>query len=107
MAEPHAHQQLAYQEAQRQQTLNERYERLVRENQAATVAAVQRSDMAPAANQQFEREMDEFLVPDNEMTDYIQEEDEEEDPYYFVQPQQRPHGDIYQAARVGDVGRVR
>ena len=44
---------------------------------------------------------------DNEMTDYIQKEDEEEDPYYFVQPQQQPHGDIYQAARVGDTERVR
>ena len=49
----------------------------------------------------------EGAIPDNEMTDYIQEEDEEEDPYYFVQPQQRPHGDIYQAARVGDTERVR
>lgn len=49
----------------------------------------------------------EEVMPDNEMTDYVQEEDEEEDPYYFVQPQQRPHGNIYQAARVGDTERVR
>ena len=60
----------------------------------------------PAVAGELQQAAEEAL-PDNEMTDYIQEEDEEEDPYYFVQPQQRPHGDIYQAARVGDTARVR
>lgn len=60
----------------------------------------------PAVREESQQAAEE-LRPDNEMTDYIQEEDEEEDPYYFVQPQQRPHGDIYQAARVGDTARVR
>ena len=46
-------------------------------------------------------------MPENEMPDYIQEEDEEEDPFYFVQPQQRSHGNIYLAASVGDIDRVR
>lgn len=61
---------------------------------------------APAVAEEVQQAVEEAL-PDNEMTDYIQEEDEEEDPYYFVQPQERPHGDIYQAARVGDTARVR
>lgn len=63
------------------------------------------ADEGPAVAEQ-PQQADEAL-PDNEMTDYIQEEDEEEDPFYFVQAQQRPHGDIYQAARVGDTARVR
>lgn len=95
-------QQQAYQEGHRQRYLNERYERLMQQENAAAPTAVAGN---PAA-QEPEEQTDGFMA-DNEMTDYIQEEDEEEDPYYFVQAQERPHGDVYQAARVGDVQRVR
>lgn len=54
-----------------------------------------------------DQQASEEAMPDNEMPDYIQEEDEEEDPFYFVQPQQRSHGNIYLAASVGDIDRVR
>lgn len=101
----YAGQQQAYQEGQRQRFLNERYERLVRkENEAASSATAHPQQLQP---EQEHEEQTEGFMPDNEMTDYIQEEDDEEDPYYFVQPQERPLGNIYQAARVGDVQRVR
>lgn len=90
-------QQCAYQEGQRQRLLQQQYQRM----DAARI--MEQGPVAPEDSQQSAEE----IMPDNEMTDYIQEEDEEEDPYYFVQPQQRPHGNIYQAARVGDTERVR
>lgn len=102
MQDEYADQQQAYQEGQRQRFLSERYERLRQQQEAALPAPIQ--DSGP--QQQLAGQTEGFM-PDNEMTDYIQEEDDEEDPYYFVQPQERPHGDIYQAARVGDVQRVR
>ena len=109
MEQNYGDQQQAYQEGQRQRFLNERYERLLhQENEAAQAAAAQQQAEQPADQPADQpEEQTEGFLPDNEMTDYIQEEDEEEDPYYFVQPQERPHGDIYQAARVGDVQRVR
>ena len=102
MQDEYANQQEAYREGQRQRFLSERYEQLRQQQVAAVPAPIQ----DPGSQQQLEGQTGGFM-PDNEMTDYIQEEDDEEDPYYFVQPQERPHGDIYQAARVGDVQRVR
>ena len=102
MQDEYDNQQQAYQEGQRQRFLSERYERLRQQQEAAMPVPIQ----DPGPQQQLEGQTEGFM-PDNEMTDYIQEEDDEEDPYYFVQPQERPHGDIYQAARVGDVQRVR
>ena len=52
-------------------------------------------------------EVTEDALPEGEMPEYIQEEDEEEDLLYFVQPHQRSHGDVYLAASVGDIDRVR
>ena len=90
-------QQFAYQEGQRQRFLQQQYQRV------GGGRVVEQGAAFPEELQQAAEEG----MPDHEMTDYIQEEDEEEDPYYFVQPQQRPHGNIYQAARVGDTERVR
>ena len=84
-------------EGQHQRFLQEQMQRL----------SVAQTENDPLAVTEGAQQAAEASMPDNEMTDYIQEEDEEEDPYYFVRPQQRPHGDIYQAARVGDTERVR
>ena len=90
-------QQFDYQEGHRQRFLQQQYQRM------DAGRMVEQGPVIPEESQQAAEE----AMPDNEMTDYIQEEDEEEDLYYFVQPQQRPHGNIYQAARVGDTERVR
>lgn len=93
-------QRYAYQEGQRQRFLQEQYQRLALEDTSDAdeeAAAVFNSDQVAL----------EEGLPENEMPEYIQEEDEEEDLLYFVQPQQRSHGDIYLAASVGDTGRVR
>ena len=87
-----------YQEGQRQRFLQEQYQRL-----AIQDAMVTEPDVAHSADPEATDE----ALPEGEMPEYIQEEDEEEDLLYFVQPQQRSHGDIYLASSVGDTNRVR
>ncbi|DBA71696.1 TPA: hypothetical protein ACH3X2_001145 [Trebouxia sp. C0005] len=87
-----------YQEGQRQRFLQEQYQRLAFHD--ATTAQL---DIPHTADPEATDE----ALPEGEMPEYIQEEDEEEDLLYFVQPQQRSHGDIYLASSVGDTNRVR
>ena len=87
-----------YQEGQRQRFLQEQYQRLAIQDAMATEPDVPHSADPEATDE---------ALPEGEMPEYIQEEDEEEDLLYFVQPQQRSHGDIYLASSVGDTNRVR
>lgn len=87
-----------YQEGQRQRFLQEQYQRLAVQDEMAT---------EPDDPHSADLEATDEALPEGEMPEYIQEEDEEEDLLYFVQPQQRSHGDIYLASSVGDTDRVR
>ena len=90
-------QRYLYQEGQRQRFLQDQYQRL------AVEEAARRNEEGTVDPQPTEEE----AVLENEMPDYIQEEDEEEDPFYFVQAQQRSNGNVYLAASIGHVERVR
>lgn len=87
-----------YQEGHRQRFLQEQYLRLAVQDAMAAEPDVPHS---------ADLEATDGAMPEGEMPEYIQEEDEEEDLLYFVQPQQRSHGDIYLASSVGDTNRVR
>ncbi|DBA84084.1 hypothetical protein WJX77_009279 [Trebouxia sp. C0004] len=87
-----------YQEGQRQRFLQVQYQRLAFQDTMAAELDVPHSADPEATDE---------ALPEGEMPEYIQEEDEEEDLLYFVQPQQRSHGDIYLASSVGDASRVR
>ena len=54
-----------------------------------------------------EPEDDFFELTAGELPLEDEEEEDDVDPYYFIQPEQTPKGDIYQASRVGDVDRIR
>jgi len=87
-----------YQEGQRQRFLQEQYQRLALQDAMAAEPNVPHSADPEATDE---------ALPEGELPEYIQEEDEEEDLLYSVQPQQRSHGDIYLASSVGDTNRVR
>ena len=90
----------AYQEGQRQRFLQEHYQRMDLSDPV---------DLQSPEDQELDQteQDDTEALPEGEMPEYIQEEDEEEDPFYFVQPQQQPHGSIYLSASIGDIDRVR
>ena len=90
----------AYQEGQRQRFLQEHYQRMDLSDPI---------DMHARDAEEIDQTEQDLIeaLPEGEMPEYIQEEDEEEDPFYFVQPQQQPHGNIYLSASIGDIDRVR
>jgi hypothetical protein len=69
---------------------------------AGTLLTVQ--SMEDVESEWYQREVIEAELPGEEA---IEEEDEDSDPYYFVRQAETGRGDIYLAARTGDVKRVK